>query len=99
VTNPFATHSPKHYARKICQYMAEQPDHYAPDEKKVQQALGMTDEEWKLGMDYCISRKIIVREAAPAKIDGPFGTEDDIRGTNELPVVTKFDTAEVAIAS
>jgi hypothetical protein len=99
VTNPFATHSPKHYARKICRYMAEQPDHYAPDEKTVQQALGMSDEEWKMGMEYCIARKIIARETAAAKMDGPFGADNDIRGTNELPVVTKFDTAEVAIAS
>jgi hypothetical protein len=79
--------------------MAEQPDHYAPDEKKVQQALGMTDEEWKMGMDYCIAHKIIAREEAPAKMDGPFGAEDDIRGTNEIAVVTKLDTAEVAVAS
>jgi hypothetical protein len=99
MTAPFATQSPKHYARKICRYMAEQPDHYAPDEKKVQMALGMSDEEWKLGMDYCIERKIIVREEAPAKADGPFSADDDIRGTNEVAVVTKIDTAEVAMVS
>jgi hypothetical protein len=49
----------KHYAKQICMFLKKMPGKYADDPKDVQDALGLSDEEFKLGLDWCIERKII----------------------------------------
>jgi hypothetical protein len=51
--------SPKHYAKLICHYMKTLPDKYADDPQDVQDALGLSDAEFKAGLNYCVARKII----------------------------------------
>jgi hypothetical protein len=61
---------PKHYAKLICHYMKTLPDKYADDPQDVQDALGLSDAEFKAGLNYCVERKIITLDkplaAAPA---------------------------------
>jgi len=60
----------KHYAKLICHYMKTLPDKYADDPQDVQDALGLSNVEFKLGLDWCVARKLITLEktekAAPA---------------------------------
>jgi hypothetical protein len=49
----------KHYAKLICHYMKTLPDKYADDPQDVQDALGLSDAEFKAGLNYCVERKII----------------------------------------
>ena len=58
-----STQRPGYYARLICDYMKNQPNFYAPSLDEVQQALGMTDEEFTMGVDWCITRRIIKLES------------------------------------
>lgn len=56
--------SPKHFARMIRDHLKALPDGYAEDPKTVQESLGLSDEEFKQGIDFLIERKIIVMEKA-----------------------------------
>lgn len=58
--------TPKQYARMIRDYLKNLPEQYADDPQSVQQALGLTDEEFELGLTFCIARKIIVLEKPQA---------------------------------
>lgn len=88
----------KHYAKLICHYMKTLPDKYADDPQDVQDALGLSNVEFKLGLDFCVARKLITLEktataspspAAPAKpaaSSSPFmddEDEDDTQGDRE----------------
>jgi hypothetical protein len=53
---------PKHYARLIRDYVKGLPDQYAEDPSQVQQALGLSDEEFELGLTFCIAKRVIVLE-------------------------------------
>jgi hypothetical protein len=53
---------PAYYARMICEHMKRLPNFYAGDLKDVQEALGISDAAFKMGVDWCIARKIIVME-------------------------------------
>lgn len=64
-----ATKSAKQYARMIVDYLKELPDGYTDDPQDVQDAIGLTDEEFKLGLDWCVERKIIALDAADEKED------------------------------
>lgn len=72
--------SAKYYARMICMHMKSLPDHYAESPKDVQDSLGLTDAEFKLGLDFCVARKVITLEAAkaekPAASASPFVEEE-----------------------
>jgi hypothetical protein len=54
-----ASKTAKQYAKMICDYMQKMPDYYADDPQDVQDALGLSDDEFKLGLDWCVARKII----------------------------------------
>lgn len=54
-----ASKTAKQYAKMICDYMQKLPDYYADNPQDVQDALGLSDEEFKLGLDWCVERKII----------------------------------------
>ena len=58
-----STQRPAYYARLICDHMKRLPNFYAGDLKHVQVALGISDAAFKMGLDWCITRKIIVMEA------------------------------------
>ncbi len=62
-----ATESPKKYARMICDHLKALPDKFAEDPKSVQKALGLSDDQFKKGLDLCVAKKIIVLESAPVK--------------------------------
>ena len=51
--------SPKHYAKLICHYMKTLPDKYADDPQDVQDALGLSEAEFKSGLNWCVGRKLI----------------------------------------
>jgi len=59
------TQRPAYYARLICEHMKRLPNFYAADLKEVQEHLGISDAAFKMGLDWCIARKIIVLEAKP----------------------------------
>lgn len=95
----------KHYAKLICHYMKTLPDKYADDPQDVQDALGLSNAEFKLGLDFCVAKKLITLEktanapapAKPAASASPFAMdddedEDDTQGDRE----SVFGTAEVA---
>ncbi len=58
-----STQRPAYYARLICEHMKRLPSFYAPDLDEVKQALGLSDHAFKMGIDWCISRKIIVMDS------------------------------------
>lgn len=58
-----STHRPGYYARMICDYMKNQPNLYAPNLDDVRDALGLSDEAFTMGVDWCIARKIIKLES------------------------------------
>ncbi len=76
---------PKHYAKLICHYMKTLPDKYADDPQNVQDALGLSDAEFKAGLNYCVERKIITLDkplasapaASAAPKPSPFVMDDD----------------------
>lgn len=74
----------RQYARMICDYLKGLPDKYADDPKSVQQALGLSDADFKAAVDWCVERKIIVIEKTTAE---------------PLPVRPQLSTAEVAAVS
>jgi hypothetical protein len=59
------TQRPAYYARLICEHMKRLPNFYATDIKEVQVNLGISDAAFKMGLDWCIARKIIVLESKP----------------------------------
>src|SRR5258708_3690386 len=56
---------PAYYARLICEHMKRLPNFYAGSLEEVQEHLGISDVAFKMGLDWCIARKIIVLEAKP----------------------------------
>ncbi|MCA0458306.1 MAG: hypothetical protein LCI00_30355 [Chloroflexi bacterium] len=58
-----STQRPSYYARIICDYMKNQPNYYAPNLDDVRDALGLTDDEFTMGVDWCIARRIIKLES------------------------------------
>jgi hypothetical protein len=56
--------SPKQFARMIRDYLKNLPEQYADDPKSVQDALGLSDADFKLGLDLLLERKIIVLDKA-----------------------------------
>ncbi|MEO8609833.1 MAG: hypothetical protein ABI690_18215 [Chloroflexota bacterium] len=63
-----ALQPPKHYAKLICHYMKTLPDKFADDPQDVQDALGLSDAEFKAGLDWCVEHKLITldKPVAPA---------------------------------
>lgn len=86
--------SAKHYARMICKYMKDMPDHYAEDPQDVQDALGLTDEEFKLGLDWCIERRIIVLESTSAPVAASVDTEDETQSAKPVAASPFTDTED-----
>jgi hypothetical protein len=64
MNNP-STQRPAYYARLICEHLKRLPNFYAGDLQDVQAALGISDAAFKMGLDWCVERKIIVMEAKP----------------------------------
>ena len=57
------TQRPAYYARLICEHMKRLPSFYAGDLEEVKETLGISDAAFKMGLDWCIERKIIVMES------------------------------------
>jgi len=70
----FSTQRPSYYARLICEHMKNLPDHYASSLDEVKEALGISDAAFKMGLDWCIERKIIVMDSKP-KAASPFSAD------------------------
>ncbi|MCB9453853.1 MAG: hypothetical protein H6672_20675 [Anaerolineaceae bacterium] len=49
------------YGDLICQYMQDQQEHPSPDQYDIQAALELTDNEFKLGMDWCVRMGFIIQ--------------------------------------
>ena len=58
---------PAYYARLICEHMKRLPNFYAADLEEVQEALGISDAAFKMGLDWCTARRIIVLESKAHK--------------------------------
>ena len=56
------SHKPAYYARLICNHLKSMPDFYADDPTTVQDAVGLSDVAFKMGVDWCVKRGIIVLE-------------------------------------
>src|SRR5690349_13161209 len=54
---------PAYYARMICDHMKRLPNYYAGDLEALRADLGISEAAFKMGVDWCIARKIIVMEA------------------------------------
>lgn len=103
--------SPKKYARMIRDHLKALPSKQADDPKSVQQALGLSDEQFKKGLDLCIAKKIIVLEKAADKptSTSPFSSADFDDFTNSVTgdspstswddAPKKKDSMEMAAAS
>src|SRR5687767_2424495 len=61
----------KHYAKLICHYMKTLPDKYADDPQDVQDALGLSNAEFKLGLDFCVAKKLITLEQTASSAAAP----------------------------
>jgi hypothetical protein len=62
---------PKHYAKLICHYMKTLPDKYADDPQDVQDVLGLSDAEFKSGLNWCVARKLITLDKPLAATPAP----------------------------
>ena len=62
------SHKPGYYARLICNHLRSMPDFYADDPNMVQDTLGLSDEAFKMGLDWCVKRGIIVMDKKAATI-------------------------------
>jgi hypothetical protein len=71
----------KYYARLICDHLKQLSNQFADDPETVRIALGLTESEFQLGLDWCVERKIIDLEppsaAAPLSGTQPLPALDD----------------------
>jgi hypothetical protein len=81
----------KHYARMICKFMRDLPDRYADDPQTVRKALGLSDTEFKIGLDLCLKRGVI-------EIERKFGEEStaDSSAGGERPSEPKPESRSVS---
>ena len=94
------TQRPAYYARLICEHMKRLPSLYAPDLEEVKEALGISDHAFKLGLDWCIARKIIVMEhKAPAKPAFSASVEDEAMKGDSSRLSSMLRTPAFAEAS
>lgn len=91
-----ATKPAKHYARMIVDYLKEMPDGYADEPQDVQDALGLTDAEFKLGLDWCIERKIIALDKAESTEDKTEPAKPEQSEWDDAAKESVEQTAEVA---
>lgn len=73
------SHKPAYYARLICNHLKSLPDFYADDPTQVQDSLGLSDETFKMGVQWCVKRGIIVMEhrATTEKKISPFEDHEE----------------------
>jgi hypothetical protein len=69
----------KHYARLICDHLKQLSNQYAEDPDAVRLALGLSQAEFQLGLNWCVERKIIEVET-PAK-----AATDELDMTQDSP--------------
>lgn len=67
-----STQRPSYYARLICDYMKKQPNFYASNLDEVREALGFSEQSFKMGLDWCIARQIIALDSKPAHTPAAF---------------------------
>ena len=90
---------PAYYARLICEHMKRLPNFYAADLKEVQQALGISDAAFKMGLDWCIARKIIVLEAKAPTPAFSTDVEDEAMKSDKSRLSSMLRTPVLAEAS
>lgn len=96
------TRRPGYYARLICNYLKSQPDFYANDPAMVQDALGLSDETFKLGVDWCVKRGIIVmdhRANAEKKVNAFINAEEEAMKDTGSRISSMLRTPVLAEAS
>jgi hypothetical protein len=96
----------KLFAKQICEYLKKQPEMYVDDPQDVQDALGLTDADFKLGLDWCVERKLISLAApekaaaapasAPVEKASPFVVSDEDETVGDRESVFTEEAAEVA---
>jgi hypothetical protein len=76
----------KQYARMICDHLKQLSNQYAEDPDTVRIALGLTEAEFQLGLNWCVERKIIELEV-PAKPTPAFILDDNdpLDSTQDAP--------------
>ncbi len=90
--------SPKHFARLIRDHLKALPEGYAEDPKTVQNTLGLSDEEFKMGIDLLIERKIIVMEKA-AEAAKKMDTDETVPAAAEVMPAKKASTSTMEMAA
>ena len=69
---------PAYYARLICEHMKRLPNFYAGSLDEVKEQLGISDAAFKMGLDWCIARKIIELDTkAPTSSSISTSVEDE----------------------
>lgn len=63
--------NPKQFAKQICEYLKKLPDKYADDPQDVQDALGLSDADFKAGVDWCVAHKLITLDQPSAAAAAP----------------------------
>ncbi len=58
---------PIFYAKMICDYFATLPDYYTDNIEEVQAALGLSDVEFQMGLNWCTERGIITTKTHRVK--------------------------------
>jgi hypothetical protein len=81
----------KHYAKLICHYMKTLPDKYADDPKDVQEALALSDAEFKSGLDWCVARKLITLDKAVKSGTAPLSPTPAASSTTKSPFMMDDD--------
>ena len=72
---------PAYYARLICEHMKRLPNFYAGSLDEVKEQLGISDAAFKMGLDWCVARKIIVLETkSPASTFSSDVEEEAMKG-------------------
>ena len=66
---------PAYYARLICEHMKRLPNFYAGSLDEVKEQLGISDAAFKMGLDWCIARKIIVLETKSPASTSTFSSD------------------------
>ncbi len=91
--------SPKHFARMIRDHLKALPEGYAEDPKTVQDTLGLSDEEFKMGLDLLIERKIIVMEKAAPEAAKKTDTDETVPAAAEVMPAKKASTSTMEMAA
>jgi hypothetical protein len=93
------TNSPKQYARMIRDYLKNLPNHYADDPKSVREALGLSEEAFKQGLDFLVERKLLVLDKADEASKESVSDNAAAKAADHREKRASTATTEVVVAS